>query len=457
MTGVMGLALALVFVDWAVLVWIATGLLVVFLSLNLRQFNIGTWVPALLSVLVLVLSLPRELPVDVYLQACNRMVFLAALMAVLNTLRTAAARAPEVIRAGQFLVSQPASRRYLALTFGGHLFGVLINFGGLAIMLDLAMRAMKERFDDPRREALQEVRLRRMVLAVLRGFGLIAMWSPLGFAANVVLITLPGLSYVQFGPLGFAMTFVFVAIGWGLDRITGRKYRNLGLPQPHPPKGAWVGAALLMIHVVVLGGAVIGLHEITTLSFQKALIVMVPLYAVGWTLWSSYRAGGLVQGVADAVREVWERQSRTAGEVGIFAAAGFLPVVLLAILPMGPLQAGVESLGLGPIGLALSMSAAVMGGALLGINPIVVASVAGAVALEMNVPGLSELAIGLGIIGGWSAVMGLSPFMTTLVFGASIVERPAWRIGLMWNAAYSVSILVVWSTMLVVLMLTGVA
>lgn len=89
------------------------------------------------------------------------------------------------------------------------------------------------------------------------------------------------------------------------------------------------------------------------------------------------------------------------------------------------------------------------------MNPIVVASVTGAVALELNVPGLSQLAIALGIIGGWTTVIGLSPFMTTLVFCSGIVERPAWLIGPVWNSAYSLTIFAVWSAMLITLMLTG--
>lgn len=55
------------------------------------------------------------------------------------------------------------------MTFGGHLFGVLINFGGLALLLDLARRSMSDesatRLPAPAREA----RLRRMSMAVIRG------------------------------------------------------------------------------------------------------------------------------------------------------------------------------------------------------------------------------------------------------------------------------------------------
>ena len=456
MTGVMAAALVLVFVNSAALVYTATALIVLFLSLNLRQFSIGTWVPVLLSVVALLMSLPRGLPAELYLQACSRMVFLAALMAVLNTLRTAAARAPEVARAGQFLVGQPASRRYIALTLGGHLFGVLINFGGLALLLDLATRSLKQRTDVSLPPEIQEVRLRRMTLAIMRGFGLISLWSPLGFAANVVLITLPDLTYGQFGPLGLAVSFVFVAIGWGLDRVAGWRYRQLGLPAPHPPRGAWIGAVMLVAHVVVLGGSVVVLHDHSTLGFQQALIVLVPVYAALWTVWGVMRsAGPVAAGLGGALRETWTRQSGTAAEVGIFAAAGFLPVILLALLPMDVLQEAVAALGLGAVPLALMISLSVIAGAFLGVNPIVIASVMGAIALEMDVPGLSQTAIALGIIGGWSTAIGLSPFMTTLVFCSAIVARPAWKIGPVWNGLYCLTIFAVWSVLLVTLMMTG--
>ena len=75
--------------------------------------------------------------------------------------------------------------------------------------------------------------------------------------------------------------------------------------------------------------------------------------------------------------------------------------------------------------------------------------------MQLDVPGLSEQAIALGIIGGWTTVIGLSPFITTLVFCSTIVERPAWLIGPVWNGPYSLTILCVWSLLLVTLMVTG--
>ncbi|NHF74627.1 hypothetical protein [Paracoccus xiamenensis] len=450
-------AAVLVFVESDGLVLAASAALCLFLLLGRRQFSVGTWVPVMLSLAALVLALRRGVPPEVLMRAADRMLFLAALIAMLGTLRAAAAIAPEVARAGVFLTGQPPSRRYLALCFGGHLFGVLINFGGLALLLDLSRRSMVATGADQLPEDAREARLRRMTLAIIRGFGLISLWSPFGFATNAILIALPGISYVQFGPLGFAVSFVFVAIGWAFDRRDGRPFRGRGLAPPKPPDGSWTGAALLLGHVLALGAAVFLLHGLTALSFQQALILAVPGYAALWAAASGLRSpGGAAEGLRQAGAGVWGRLSDMAPEVGVFAAAGFLPVLLLALIPMDSLREGIGALGLGPVTMALGLTLSIFALAFLGVNPIVSASVLGSVAVQLAVPNLSDTAIALGITGGWTAVIGLSPFITTIIITATIVERPVWRVGPVWNGAYSLTILTVWLLLLGGLMISGV-
>ncbi|WP_281827413.1 hypothetical protein [Jannaschia rubra] len=440
-----GAALVLVFVraDWLALA--AMAALLAYLWLGRRLFTLGTWVPVALSLAALAVAVARGTSAPVLLHAVDRSLFLAALITLLGTLRAAASLAPEVAQAGTYLTGQPPSRRYLSLTFGGHLFGVLINFGGLAILLDLAARSMRGEATLRLPPDLREVKLRRMTVAIVRGFGLISLWSPFGFATNVVLITLPGLTYLDFGPIGFAASFVFVAIGWAFDRVGNRRLRALPSARAAPPPGAWRGAAMLPLHVAALGIAIFALHEVAPLDFQEALIVLVPAYSALWAGWSGLRVGvGPAGGVAAAGRDAWARLPRMAGEVGVFAAAGFLSVILLAIVPVDALRALIANLGLGPVALTLGLALSVLGLAFVGINPIVTSSVLGAIASQLAVPGLSDLAIALAIIGGWTGVIGLSPFITTILFCAAIIDRPAMRIGPVWNGAYSLTIFAVW-------------
>ena len=159
--------------------------------------------------------------------------------------------------------------------------------------------------------------------------------------------------------------------------------------------------------------------------------------------------------MAEAARATWGRLGGLGSEVGVFASAGFLPVVLLALIPAEELRAAISGLGLGPVALACGISLSIFGLALIGVNPIVVASVLGAIASQLNVPGLSDTAIALAITGGWTAVIGLSPFITTLVICSAIVGRSTSTIGLRWNGAYCLAILTVWALMLAGLMLGG--
>lgn len=232
---VMASALVLVFHPAEWLVAGAAGALTLYLLLGWRQFSVATWVPVSLSLAALVAALWQGIPWPVLLDAMGRMVFLGALIAVLGTLRAAAALAREVALAGAFLTGQPAARRYLALNFGGHAFGVLINFGGLAVLLDIARRSLDTAEARSLPPGIREIKLRRMTMAIIRGFALIALWSPMGFATNVILITLPDISYAQFGPLGFAMSFVFVLVGWAFDAVEGRRYRGTPVPRIAPP------------------------------------------------------------------------------------------------------------------------------------------------------------------------------------------------------------------------------
>ena len=456
MATVMATAVLLVFVDMRAFTLLGAAALALFLLLSWRQFRTGTWVPILLSVAVLVLALRQGVAADVLWRAADRMVFLSALIAMLGTLRSAAAIAPEVLQAGAYVTNQPASRRYLAMTIGGHLFGVLINFGGLALLLDLAKRAMTTESAAHLPADAREARLRRMTLAVIRGFSMISLWSPFGFATNAILIAVPGVSYMDFGPVGFAMSFVFVAIGWSLDRHDGRRFRRLGLPRPSPPPGSWRGAVALVAHVLALGASVFAAHELTPLSFQQALIFAVPVYALLWAASTGRRTMGQASaGVGAATRATWARLAELGAEVGVFAAAGFLPVLLLALLPTEDLRAAIVALGLGPLSLTLGLSLMTVVMALCGVNPIVSASVFGSIAAQLAVPGLSNTAIALAITGGWTAVIGLSPFITTLVIAATIMGRSTSRIGLVWNGPYCLGIFLTWALFLTALMWSG--
>lgn len=224
--------------------------LAVYFLLSWRRFTVATWVPVLLSLAMLALSFWRGMRSEVLAQGVDRMAFLAALLSLLGMLRVVASQAPEIARAGRYLTSQPPGRRYWALNFGGHAFGVLINLGGLAILLDMIRQAFDAASGLP--EDIREWKLRRMTTAVLRGFAMVSLWSPMGFGINIMLLAMPVLGYFQIGPLGFALTFVFAAWGWLIDRLSATRLEAVA-PTVRPDPADRIAVLRMLVHVVGSG------------------------------------------------------------------------------------------------------------------------------------------------------------------------------------------------------------
>ena len=427
-------------IEW--MAFAAGAALVLFFAVTWRQLTAVSIVPMVLAAALVGVALAQGVGVHVFGHALERAVFLSSLLALLGLLRTAAAAAPEIARAGRYLTAQPPGRRYLALNFGGHIFGTLINLGGLAILLDMAMRAMATGSGHLPPD-LQEVKFRRMTLAVTRGFSLVALWSPMGFAVNSLLISMPSLDYLDFAPLGFALSFLCAGYGWMLDRVTAPRGRIVAQPAS-PPDPADGGAVwLLLLHVALLGVAVIALNALTALSFQQSLLLVVPSYSLGWAAWTGGRDAATVttQVMDDAV----SRFPLAASELAVFASAGLLSVLVVEVMPTEAIRQLAIDLQLSALPVLWIFAGLLFGLGCIGINPIITASVLGSLGSQLAIPGLSDIAIAVQLIGIWSAVMCFSPFITTVAYAASLVGRSAFTVGLRWNWSYSIGVALIWT------------
>ncbi|MCR4265286.1 hypothetical protein [Nitratireductor sp. ZSWI3] len=417
---------------------VAGGLsLLLFLWLSRRRLGLAALVPLCLSLVAFAGALARGVSADGLLHAADRALFLTALLSMLTLLRQAASRSRDVLRAGAYLTGQPPGRRYMALCFGGHLFGTLINLGGLAILLDMVARANKANLSGLP-PALQELRLKRMTLAIVRGFTLVAFWSPLGFAVNSVLLAMPGLDYAFLGPLGLALTMPVFALGWMFDRMLAPRGNRHAFAPPEPAGGS---VLRLVGHVALLGLLVMVLHSQSPLSFQEALLITVPVYALTWLLSAGagrQAVGAAAAGVASTIRAL----PMAAGEIGVFASAGLLSVLLLEVLPVETIETMLNGADLPPEAISAMLGLATLGLALVGVNPIITVSVLGSLVAQVGIAGLSQAAAAFAMLSAWSAAMGLSPFITTVAYAGAIVGRSPVTVGMRWNGAYAATLLV---------------
>ncbi|MCB1541565.1 MAG: hypothetical protein KDJ25_12235, partial [Rhodoblastus sp.] len=213
--------------------------------------------------------------------------FYPAFLAALSFLRDAAASSPMVERAGRYLVAQPPGRRYAALTFGGHVFGILLNLGGLALLASMLKQTntLAAAGGDQGRFELRE---KRMTLAVLRGFHSMAMWCPLSITMALLFSLTPGAHWSEYAPYGLALTAVFLALGWLFDYVQFPRGRTA--PVNDDP-GGWRAALAMLAQVTAITLIALLLEQITGVRFTIHILVVVPLFALGWLVLQNLTAG----------------------------------------------------------------------------------------------------------------------------------------------------------------------
>lgn len=376
---------------------------------------------------------------DVLTRAASRMIYFPAFVAVLSLLRAAASRSQATAAAGRYLVAQPPSRRYVALTLGGHFFGILFNIGGLALLVDMIKKANTLEAAGGQ-SWVQELREKRMVVAVMRGFSCIALWSPLGVALNLLLASMPGLAWADVAPYGVGVAIAFMALGWAFDKWESPPSTGAA-PRVSEPRGL-LAVARIVGHVVAL--SLIGLvaELVSHISFQALLLVLVPTYAALWSLMVEIieRRPQPVRAALDVLKQrgVW-RFGSYANEIAVFSTSGFLGVVLVSLAPRDAIQAWLAAAALPPGVILAGLAATVVALGMIGINPIITASILAGSFATIDVPGLSKVGVTLALAAGWTCVISVGPAMSSLVMLSNQLGRPSRQVGLQWNGRYAIT------------------
>jgi hypothetical protein len=375
---------------------------------------------------------------DVLTRAASRLIYFPAFVAMLGLLRAAASRSQTTAAAGRFLVAQPPSRRYVALTLGGHFFGILFNIGGLALLIDMVRKA-NTLASAGGVSWVQELREKRMVVAIMRGFSCIALWSPLGVAMNLLIASMPGLAWADVAPYGVSVAIAFMALGWLFDRFETRPSGAAVSPPAAEPRG---GMAVARIIGHVVGLSLIGLvaELLTDLSFQALLLALVPAYALAWAAMIEIlerRPGPIRAALAVLTARGVRRFGSYANEIAVFSTSGFLGVVLVALAPREAIQAWIIAAALSPGVVMAGLAALVVALGMIGVNPIVTCSILAGSFASIQVPGLSQTAVVMALAAGWTCVISVGPAMSSLVMASAQLGRPSRQVGLQWNGRYA--------------------
>jgi len=356
--------------------------------------------------------------------------FIAAFFTASACLRNAAATSPSIAGSGRYLAHQPPGRRYAALTAGGHLFGIILLYGAIALLGGLA-EASARREENPE---IRRIRLRRMLLAIQRGFVSTLCWSPLTFSMAISTTLIPGASWGDAFGFGLIGAAIMAASGWALDTIF--KPRLSGPRPPVQRVGTWHTLIPMFLLLAVLLAAVGGLSVATGLRAVAVVLVAVPLLAAGWIAMQHMRDAPL--------RRVAERAAGYAGdlfnyrsEMVLLAMAGFIGTLGAKLLL--PLMDGssLDLLAVPAWLILLSIVWIIPLTGLMGMNPILSVSLMAPLLPNAEAMGVAPAAIIVAITSGWALSGASSPYTATTLLVGSIGGVSAWRVGVSWNGLYT--------------------
>lgn len=366
--------------------------------------------------------------------------FVAGLYASLGFLRDAAETSPLVRRCGLWLAAQPPGRRYVALASGAHLFGIILNFGVIPL-LGAIVRSGVGNDDTPR----GQLRLRRMMSAVHRGFSLILPWSPLTISLAVVLTALPQLPWEHLAPWALGTTAGFMVVGWLADRALRppQGQRQLHWPGSGDPWTVLLPVVGLVALIFAAGGlwaAVSGARLVV------AVMTATPLIGCGWILAQTLAsAPSRRAALSDTARRVRRHGLRFfpgyCDEIAILSSAAFIGACIAALVPADLVAATLRGLPLPPVGLVVLAAWLVVACGQIGMNPVLSVTLLTGTLPPPEVMGVQPVALAVALTGAWSLTAASSPFSAAPMVTATMAGTTAGTVGRRWNGPYTLAAL----------------
>ena len=399
-------------------------------SLGLRE----TYLLTLCAALTLAAVWLHPEPGAVLRAGLDQAVFLMAFILLLNLLHEAAVTSPAVSRCGDYLTKQPPGRRYYALNFGSAVMAVLFNLGVVSFLVPLVQRGIESATPG---DALNPIRERRQISAMLRGFAWSVIWSPTAIAPLALMELIPGTDRRLWIALGFLVSLGLLVLGALEDRFTFRRY----VPQtrrsvPVFPRTAFLRFLLACAWLFGMSALVMLLSGETVVF---GLMVSCPVMLVGWLLVQNLGAGaGALASTGRRLKVIAFANLGGAAPVAItLACSGFVGRVAAALIPA---EAVAGFLGLHTLPdfvfLAL-LPVAVSALSLLALSPIMMAVFFGSLIGGLPVLPADPTLIALAISCGWALSMTVSPFATVVLLINRVGGIPTRRLTWQWNLGFS--------------------
>lgn len=382
-------------------------------------------------------------PWPILLNAGIKAATLIGLFTALGFLREAAETSTLIQACGQLMVRQPPGRRYLALALGSHVVGLVLNFGVLPLVGTMVVRGntAEAAGGDPR---IVAIRQQRMMTAIVRGFAVMTVWSPLSVSFTVMQSAVPGLSWWPLLGVQWGLTAVLLALGWLLDRLAFP-------PQPVPVGGEaldWRPALHMAALVASVVAASVALAELLGVTLVVGAMMVIPPAAILW-LMVQHRA--VVPALVHLGKRLTVSMPGFREEVTMIGGAMFLGSVLAAFIPPAETARLIGLIPLPPVVVLVLAAWSIMVLAQIGISQIVSVTILGGALTTLSAHGLPPLAVASGLMGAWALSTCSTPVGAVVLSISRLAGVPMRVVAREWNGRFVVTGALALATWLVVL------
>ena len=439
-----GLVLALVvlgvvlrsFTDWAWPDLMAKGgtlLAVALLSLS-ATWGRRTFVLIGLALAAYIFAMAED-PGAIIGPALSQASFITAFFCALATLRHTAEISGPITRAAIYLAQQPPGRRYTALVLGAQVFALVLNYGSISLLGTMA-RGSAAREKDP---LIRQVRTRRMLLAVHRGFAASLVWSPLSFAMVISTTVVAGASWASVLPLALVSAGLQTGVGWLLDRLVKTRVPASRIP-PYVKTGSATALLPVLLLLVLVATPVFIIHSAFGTSAALSVLAVVPVIAALWLMAEAGPGKRLPQIRYHGGDFLFRELPGYGGEIILLAMAGFLGSGAGAMLAPALAESGLHMELLPPWLLLLIPIWLIPIGGQFGMNPILFVSLFGPLLPDPAAIGIAPAAMVLALTGGWAIAAVTSPFTASVMLIARLGDVTPADVSFRWNGVFALSV-----------------
>ncbi len=428
-------------VGWAVFQWpwatdAAGAALLGYVALEWPSISRGgrrMLAAALLAALVGGAFLPQAVPV--LRHGLAEATFIVGLFTTLGMLRDTAQSSRLIHRCGEQMVRQRPGRRYAALSLGSHLISLVLNFGVLALLGVMVAKGntLSAANGD---EIVKGIRKRRMMTAILRGFAMMTVWSPLAVSFTVIQQVVPGLAWWHLLPLQAVLSLILMGWGWILDRMDFPPHTRRLPPHRHKTDFRPVLGLTLLVAAVVVGA--VALAEALGVRLVVGAMMVVPLSAVIWLY--AQQSGAPVPRSAQTARLFLRRLGTSLpgfrSEVAMLGGAMFLGTVVAAFVTPEDTARIIALIPLPPIALAVLLAWGVMVAAHAGIPQMVTITLLGSALGSLARTGIDPLIMASGMLGAWALSICTTPVGAAVMSVARVAEVPVKTVSHTWNRRF---------------------